>query len=69
MNTQFNTDLARQIVSDRIREADAARLARKFRGRGRGAAAGNAASGTSERVESRTKPRPVLFSSDIIGAR
>jgi hypothetical protein len=69
MHTLFTTDLARQIVSDRLREADAARLARKFRGRGRAAAAGNDGSGTSERVTPRAKSRPALFTSDIIGAR
>ena len=65
MHTQFTTDLARQIVSDRLREADTARLARKAR-RSRRREAGT---GTTERVVSRDSRRPFVFTSDIIGAR
>jgi hypothetical protein len=70
MHTMFTTAIARQIVSDRVREADTTRRARLFRGRRTtGQASGSAGTGTTERVVRRTERRPVLFQSDIIGAR
>ena len=69
MHTMFTTAVARQIVSDRVREAETGRRARLFRGRRSTNQAGNAGSGTTERVVRRTERRPVLFTSDIIGAR
>lgn len=66
MHTTFTPDIARQIVSDRVRAADASRLARKVRGRGRLAASDSA---NVEPVVRRAEPRAARFTSDIIGAR
>ena len=69
MHTMFTTAVARQIVSDRINQAETTRRARLFRGRRTTSQAGTAGSGTTERVVRRAERRPVLFHSDIIGAR
>jgi hypothetical protein len=69
MHTMFTPAIARQIVSDRVREAEAGRRARLVRGRRTSGQAGNAGSGTSERVVRRAERKPALFTSDLIGAR
>jgi len=69
MHTMFTPAIARQIVSDRMRDAETGRRARLVRGRRSSGQSGNAGSGTTERVVRRTLRRPVLFTSDIIGAR
>ena len=69
MHTMFTPAIARQIVSDRVREAETGRRARLVRGRRASGQAGNAGSGTTERVVRRTERKPVLFTSDLIGAR
>ena len=63
----MTTDIARQLVSDRLREADAARLAKKARPRRR-SWLGSAGSRTTERVVRRAERPRALFTSDIIGA-
>jgi len=67
MHSTFTTEIARQIVNDRLREADTRRLARSTR-RGRKAAlqADAAGSGSTERVVRRA---PRLFRNDVIGVR
>ncbi|MFL6021805.1 MAG: hypothetical protein ACJ72O_00555 [Marmoricola sp.] len=68
MHTMFTPAIARQIVSDRVREAENGRRARLVRGRRSSAQSGSAGSGTTERVVRRTARRTPLFTSDIIGA-
>ena len=68
MTSMFTPDIARQIVSDRLREAEGRRRARRFTGRRTSSQAGSAGSGTTERVVRREKRRPGLFTGDIVGA-
>ncbi|MFL6159325.1 MAG: hypothetical protein ACJ72D_24835 [Marmoricola sp.] len=68
MHTMFTPAIARQIVADRVRDAESGRRARLVRGRRSTGQAGNAGSGTSERVVRRAERRAALFTSDIIGA-
>lgn len=51
----FTTDIARQIVSDRVSKAETSRRARLFRGRRTTVQTGSAGSGTTERVVRRTQ--------------
>ena len=69
MHTTYTPELARQIVNDRLREAQTRRLARftrRSRNTGQADAAG---SGSTERVVRRAPRASRLFQSDIIGAR
>ncbi|MFL6174297.1 MAG: hypothetical protein ACJ716_15515 [Marmoricola sp.] len=68
MHTMFTPAIARQIVADRVRDAESGRRARLVRGRRSAGQAGNAGSGTTERVVRRAERRTALFTSDIIGA-
>ena len=68
MHTMFTPAIARQIVADRMRDAESGRRARLVRGRRSSGQSGNAGAGTTERVVRRAERRPALFTSDIIGA-
>ena len=69
MHTMFTTAIARQIVTDRVNAAQVTRRARLFRGRRPTSQTGSAGTGTTERVVRKAERRPVLFHSDLIGAR
>lgn len=65
MHTTFTSEIARQIVSDRVRAADTARLARKARPR-RWFASGTSV--TVEPVVRRSEPRETRLTTDVVGA-
>jgi hypothetical protein len=68
MHTMMTTDIARQLVSDRLREAEGRRLARSVRGRRGSVQAGESGPGFFERVVRRTPRRPAVGTSISLGA-
>ena len=68
MHTMFTPAIARQIVADRVRDAETGRRARLVRGRKSSGQAGNAGSGTSERVVRRAERRRANATVYVLGA-
>jgi hypothetical protein len=67
MHTTFTTDIARELVSNHLREADTRRRVRLVRRGRRSAQASVDGTGTTERV-TRRAARPAPLTSDVIGA-
>jgi len=68
MHTMMTTDIARQLVADRLREADGRRLARSVRRSRSTDQAGDSGPGFFERVVRRTPRRPAVGTSITLGA-
>ena len=68
MHTMMTTDIARQIVAERLREADGRRLTKSVRGRRNASQSGDSGPGFLERVVRRTPRRPAVGTSITLGA-